>query len=237
MRRLLSISVVALVLGFVATPAALAQQSVNFFIGGFTPRALDARGTDDVLFQNGAFLSTVNGSGTLDLSQFNGVTVGGEYLVGLNRNFEAGLGLGFYQKSVPTFYTTLVNSDGTDITQTVKLRIVPFTATARWIPFGTNNPIQPYVGAGVGVLIWRYSETGQFVDNSSNVFVGNFAGSGAKAGPVVLGGIRLGTGPVPFGFEVRWQSAKADLPADQGFAGPRIDLGGFNYLFTIGYRF
>jgi hypothetical protein len=39
------------------------------------------------------------------------------------------------------------------------------------------------------------------------------------------------------GFEVRYQSATGDLPASQTFAGPRIDLGGFNYLFTFNIRF
>jgi hypothetical protein len=112
MRRLLSISVVALVLGVVATPVASAQQTVNLFIGGFTPRSLDGRGTDDVLFQNGAFLSTLDSSSGINISRFNNVTVGGEYLVGLTPNVEAGLGLGFYQKSVPTVFTSLVNADG-----------------------------------------------------------------------------------------------------------------------------
>jgi outer membrane protein W len=237
MRRLLSLSVVALVLGFLATPVASAQQTVNFFIGGFVPHSLDAR-SGDVLYQDSTgYYSLSTDPAGFDMSAFHGVTVGGEYLVGLTRNFEAGLGLGFYQRSVDTFYTNVVNSDGTDITQTLKLRIVPFTATVRWLPFGNHNPVQPYVGAGVGVLIWRYSETGQFVDSSNNIFNANSVGSGAKTGPVVLGGVKLASGPAAFGFEIRWQDAKADLPADQGFVGSTIDLGGFNYLFTVGFRF
>ena len=59
-RLLLSLSAVALVSGFIAAPIASAQQSVSFYIGGFTPRALDARPDDDVLVQNGTFLSTLN---------------------------------------------------------------------------------------------------------------------------------------------------------------------------------
>src|SRR4029453_12281552 len=106
------------------------------------------------------------------------VTFGGEWLFALTPYVEGGLGLGFYQHAVPTLYTDLVNTNGTDIEQTLKLRITPFPATVRLLPFGNNRPIQPYIGAGVGVYRWRYSETGQFVDAQNNVFTANFVGSG-----------------------------------------------------------
>jgi hypothetical protein len=134
-------------------------------------------------------------------------------------------------------YTAFVNADGSDISQDLKLRIIPLTATVRFLPLGHNSPVQPYVGAGVGVFLWRYSETGQFLDTNNVVFIGNFTGSGAEVGPVVLGGARFGIGPATAGAEIRWQSARPTLPSDQGFAGPKIDLGGFNYLFTVGFRF
>ena len=76
MRRLIfCFSAVALVTGFVATPRADAQQTVNFYVGGFSPRGFDSRGTDDVLFQNANFL-------TFDMKDFNSATVGAEWLVG-----------------------------------------------------------------------------------------------------------------------------------------------------------
>lgn len=238
MRQLLvSLSAVALVSGFIAAPAASAQQSVNVYLGGFTPRAVDARPDEDVLVQDGSFLSTVNRTRGVDIGQFNRVTVGGEWLFAMTHNVEGGLGLGFYQRAVPTVYTDLVNKNGTDIEQTLKLRIVPFTATVRFLPFGNDQPIQPYIGAGVGVYSWRYSETGDFVDFRNNVFPGNFVGSGAAAGPTILGGVRVPIGSAGVGFEIRHQSAEGKLPSDQGFAGSKIDLGGYNYLLTVNFRF
>ncbi len=237
MRRLWSFCALVFIAGLIAPAPASAQQSFNVFVGGFTPRSLDGRGTDDVLFQNGTFLSTFNRDNGIDISEFNGATIGGEYLVGLGRNFEAGLGVSFYQRTVPTSYTKLVNTDGTEIEQDLKLRIIPFTATVRWVPLGTDSPIQPYLGAGVGIYAWRYSETGQFVDTNGNVFVGNFVGSGGATGPVVLGGVRFPIGAANVGGEIRWQGGSADLPASQSFAGSKIDLGGVNYLLTIGFRF
>ena len=232
MRRISScLSAAALVLGFIATPSASAQQSVNFFVGGFSPRGFDARGTDDVLFQNSNFL-------TFLMKDFNSATVGGEWLVGLSDLFDAGLGIGFYQNTAPSVYTNLMNSNGTEIEQDLKLRIVPFTATIRFLPLGHHGAVQPYIGAGVGVLSWRYSETGDFVDTSDNsIFRDSFVGSGTNVGPVILGGVTFPIGSFGIGGELRYQSAKGTLPASENFAGPKIDLGGMNYLFNVSVRF
>jgi hypothetical protein len=237
MRLVLSLTAVLLASGIAGVPAASAQQAVNFYIGGFTPRALDGRPNDDVLVQNGSFLSTLDEVRGIDVGEFNRVTVGAEWLVGLGRYAEGGLGIGFYQRAVPTVYTDLVNTDGTDIEQSLKLRIVPFTATVRVLPFGNDAVVAPYVGAGVGVYRWRYSETGQFVDFDNDVFRGNFVGSGSAAGPTILGGFRVPFESGAAGFEIRWQSAEGELPSDQGFAGTTIDLGGMNYLLVMSFRF
>ena len=74
-RLLVSCLAVGLFAGFIDTPTASAQQSINFFVGGFVPRSFDARGTiDDVLFENDGFL-------LFDMKDFRGATAGAEYLV------------------------------------------------------------------------------------------------------------------------------------------------------------
>ena len=233
MRRwLLSFSVVV-VTGFAAAPMASAQQSLNLYVGGFTPRAEDARNGDDVLVRNRDFLA-------FNTNDFNGGTLGGDWLIALGDKFDAGLGLGLYQRTVPTVYAAFLNSNGSEIEADLKLRVVPFTATVRLLPLGHHAAIQPYIGGGVGVFAWRYSETGQFVDFSTparTIFRGNFVGSGNQAGPVVLGGVRVPIGPTAVGGEIRYQSAEDTLPADQSFAGSKIDLGGLSYLFTFNIRF
>jgi hypothetical protein len=107
-------------------------------------------------------------------------------------------------------------------------------------PFGRRAPIQPYFGGGAGVYMWRYSETGQYIDAQQNVNDGgNFVGKGSETGPLVLGGLRFpfGYGAGAVGLEVRWQDATASLPGGQGFAGSKIDLGGISYLLTINVKF
>jgi hypothetical protein len=239
MRRLLAVLLLVVSFGFIGERAASAQQSVNLFLGGFTPRSMDARGSDDVIYANSAFLSTLDSSSGININRFNGVSLGGEYVVGLGPFFDAAAGIGFYQRTAPTVYTSVVDqATGNDIPQDLKLRVIPFTATVRFLPLGRHEGIVPYVGGGVGVFNWRYSETGSFVDpGTNNIFQGNFVGTGTATGPVVLGGVQVPIGPVGVGGEIRWQSAKGTLPSDQGFAGSKIDLGGFNYLFVMSFRF
>jgi outer membrane protein W len=231
MRRLTTAGFATLViLGFVGTPVASAQQQVSFSIGGFSPRSVDARTNDDVLVNNLDFLA-------FNVSDFSGPIVSGEYLTALGNYFDAGLGVGYYQRTVPTVYNDFVNANGTEIEQELKLRIVPFTATVRWLPMGHHNGVEPYVGAGVGIFNYRYSESGQFLANDNSIFNGTFVGSGTAVGPVILGGVRVPVGSWGVGGEIRYQSATGDLPPDQDFSGNKIDLGGFTYAFTINVRF
>jgi opacity protein-like surface antigen len=238
MRRLLFSAVLAVALGFLAAPASAQQQSVNIYIGGFFPHGdqlssgnVTGRTPDDVLTANSVFLA-------FDFHNFNGATIGGEWLFGLGDHFDGGLGVGYYQKTVPSVYFDLVNANGSEISQDLRLRVVPFTATVRFLPLGHTDAFKPYIGAGVGVFSWNYQENGQFVDLNNNIFVGTFTGSGAAVGPVVLGGAQFPIGKqVDLGAEIRYQNASGNLPAAQGFAGSKIDLGGFNYLFTMNFKF
>ena len=231
MRRLITAALVTLVvLGFVGTPVASAQQQVSFSIGGFSPRAEDGRATGDVLVNNLDFLA-------FNIKDFSGPLFGAEYLTGLGDHFDAGLGIGFYQRTVPAVYNDFVNTNGTEIEQDLKLRVIPFSATVRFLPMGHHNGIEPYIGAGVGVFNYRYSESGQFLATDRSIFRGTFVGSGTATGPVILGGIRVPVGSWGVGGELRYQSASGDLPVDQDFAGRKIDLGGLTYTFTINVRF
>jgi hypothetical protein len=217
----------------VPSPAA-AQQSFSFFIGGFSPRSLDARETSDVLYND-----LFNGDYSLDfeVDDFGGPTVGGEWLAALGDRFEAGVGVGYYSRTVESEYAFLEEEDFTLIEQDLKLRVVPVSATIRFLPFGRESAVQPYLGAGVGIFSWRYSEVGEFVDTfDDSVYLDRYVGSGTTAGPVIIGGLRFPLGSWDIGGELRYQRAEGDLPEDE-FLGETIDLGGMNYLLTFNVRF
>ena len=229
-RRILA----AVVIGFAviaasAVPAA-AQQSVTFQLGGFMPRGEDGRPAGDVLVVNRQYL-------LFDVSDFNGFTFGGEWAIGLGEYFEAGVGLGYYQDTVTTIYDAWVNADGSEIMQDLKLRIVPITAVARILPLGNKRAFQPYVGGGLGIYSWKYSETGEFVDFADNsIYRDNYVASGTSVGPVAVFGARGRLSrSFTLGMEVRLQWGEADLSQD--FLGDKLDLSGTSILSTFTYRF
>lgn len=214
--------------------SAAAQQSFSLYVGGFTPRSLDARETSDVLFND-----LFNGDYSLDfdVDEFNGATIGGEWLAAIGDRLEAGFGLGYYSQTVESAYAFLEEEDFSFIEQDLRLRVVPFTAILRFLPLGRESAVQPYLGAGLGIFAWRYSEIGEFVDTfDDSVFLDRFTGSGTTAGPLLLGGLRFPVGQWDIGGELRYQRAEADLPEGE-FLGDTIDLGGMNFLVTFNVRF
>ena len=214
----------------VASAQDLGKQTVNFTLGYFTPVGFDSRDIDDVLVANSSFL-------LFDIDDFNGASVGGEWLFPLARHIEGGIGVSYSSQTARSVYADFVDPDGTEIDQDLHLRLVPLAFTLRLIPVSPSSPFQPYVGGGVGLISWHYSEVGEFVDFNAGreIFNGRFEESGTSAGPIVLGGIRFAADAFSAGFEVRHQWASGDLNSD--FAAPKIDLGGWTYNFTAGFRF
>jgi hypothetical protein len=213
-----------------ATPVvAAAQQTLNFSLGGFVPRGFDARVDDDTLVENRNFL-------VFEMGDFTGGSVAGEWLVPVGEYFEAGAGIGFYRRTVPTVYEDFVDDDGTEIDQDLRLRLVPVSFTVRVLPLGQSNGVQPYFGAGLGIFNWRYSEDGEFVDfRDQSIFRERYVADGNATGPIAFGGIRFAADTFAVGGEIRYHAAEADLPND--FVGSRLDLGGWTYTFNIGVRF
>jgi len=225
-------------------PAAFAQDSsfaVNF--GYFALRGEDSRPEGDVLNANRCIDVTFDCEPLLfDIGDFNGATISGEYLLGIGDYFEVSAGIGFYQKTVPSVYEFLTDVDDSEIEQDLKLRVVPMTATIRFIPTGRASGVQPYIGVGLAVLPWKYSETGEFVDTGDySIFRATYVADGTEVGPLVLGGIKfpIAGHKVLFGGEVRYQQAEADLPDEfLGVNGTeKIDLGGFTYSAVLQLRF
>ena len=239
MWRRTMVGLAALAAAAMLAPAAQAQeQSFGVTLGYFTLRSEDGRTAGDVLNANRCLDVTFECEPLLfEVSDFNGASLGAEWLVGISDFLEAGATIGFSQRTVPSVYEFLTHANEAEIEQELKLRLVPLTATVRFVPTGRHSAFQPYVGAGIGIINWRYTETGDFVDVFTNeIFRGSFTDDGTEFGPVILGGIRF---PVEDSFliggEVRWQRAEGNLSED--FVGDRIDLGGVTYQAVFHFRF
>lgn len=218
---------------------AAAQQTVNLTLGYFALRGEDSRTNGDVLVENLPIYDRRSSGDLLDISDFNGASIGGEWLYPIGNYLEAAAGIQFTTQTVPTVYHEFVRPNEAEIEQDFKLRTVPITATLRVLPLGKDVLVQPYVGGGIGFINWHYTESGDFIDFTrpgQPVFPAEYKDSGTAVGPVAVFGVKFPVERFSGGFEVRYQHASGDLNTDD-FLGPKIDLSGFHYQATIGFRF
>lgn len=203
-------------------------------LGAFHPKGEDSRVDGDVLFNdlNSLFF---------EIDDFRGFSFGADWTYALTDYIEAGADISFYSNNVPSVYRDFVDSDGSEIAQDLKLRLIPITASVRFLPTGRRSTVQPFIGIGIGIINWRYSETGEFVDfeDNANIFRANFVADGTEVAPVVIGGVRfLVSDAFTLGGEVRWHKATGDTGGiSEGFLGDKIDLGGWTTNFSFGFRF
>ncbi len=213
---------------------ASAQQSVDFYLGGFVPTSLGSRDVNDVLVQDSTFLD-------FDMGGFTGFTFGGDFLIALGDKFDAGLGLGYYQRSVVAADSfSEFDTTGAPILATLQLRIVPFDATIRWLPLGHNHGVQPYVGAGRRCLRLalqrerrlrgqrqRHHHPRQLRRQRRGGGTGDSwrcKGCRSAAAPAWAAKSAISMRPVIY----RWIRVSRET---------RSSSGGFNYLFTMNFKF
>ncbi len=255
LRKLLFALLVVTVFGAAfAAPAHAQSQAVSFNVGAFNLRGIDGRCPNVSLTSSGSpllvncdILGTELNAGQIDallfnLKDFNNATFGGEWLIGVGDMLEAGVGVAYYASGqVPSVSANYVNFDtGAEITQEIRLRVVPITATIRFLPLGRAHVVEPYIGGGIGIFAWRYSEAGQFLFPNDvgglDIRTNTYANSGTAIGPVILGGVRIPFGRYAVGGEIRWQKATGDLSLND-FLSDHVDLGGVNYQATFVVRF
>lgn len=229
----------------VASPAsAQIVQSFQFGVGTFGPRGIDSRADGDVLRRDlfGQPLGADNSltdSLAFDIHDFRTGHVFGEWNVAFGNHLEVAGDVGFSRQSVFSTYADVVDQNGRDINQTLRLQMVPMTAIVRFLPFGRPGDVQPYVGAGVGAVYYRYSEFGSFVDPDTLVISNaRYTTTGTAPATVLLGGVRfpLGGDIYALSLEGRYQWAVGNTGGlANGFLDDKIDLGGgyFNVGFQI----
>ena len=221
----------ACVMTGVSARPAHAQQTLNLSVGYVMLPGEGRVATDVLLIEHADLLFEVN--------DFNGRTIGGEWLRPFWNRYEFGVGLSHWQRTVDTIHARLVNSDGTSVPRQMGLRQLPIAFTARVLPLGQAYRVQPYLGGGIVVVNWRFSESGDFVNAANRRFRDeSYSAVGTAAGPVMLLGLRLAGESVAYGIEGRYYRARGSF--GPGFAhvqDPDIDLGGWTLQATAGLRF
>jgi outer membrane protein W len=217
----------------VGGPTSDSRNTISFYVGYFGLRGIESRDPDDVIVGD-----LVNAHPLLfEVNDLNRATFGGEYLFAATRRVEAGVSLGFSQRTISTVYADLTHSNGDEIRQDIKLRMIPVNFTGRFLILPRGSTVEPYIGAGVTAIRFQYSEVGEFVDDIGSIFSSIYKTDGTAAGPIVLAGARAPVQNWTVGGEFSWQKVVADVPADVGLLGTKLDLGGWNFNFTVGFRF
>ena len=209
------------------------RNSVHFYVGYFGLKGIESRDPDDVIVGDLVSAHPL----LFEVNDLNRATFGGEYLFAANRRIEAGVGLGFSQRTISTVYADLTHSNDDEIRQDIKLRMIPVNFTGRFLILPRGSSVEPYIGAGLTAIRYHYSEAGEFVDDAGTIFPAVFKTEGTAAGPIILAGARAPIENWTVGGEFSWQKVMADVPASEGFLGTKLDLGGWNFNFTVGLRF
>lgn len=185
---------------------------------------------------------------TLDRRDFDSPYLGGEIAVRLDERWDLALGVGYQSSSERSEFREWVGGDGLPIEQVTELRLVPVTVSAKyylaprgrsigrfaWIP----ETVAPFVGAGVGIMSYRFEQDGEFVDyDTLDIFFDRFTSQGntflarAAAGvDVALGKQLVLTGEARYGY--------ARAPMDYDFSDfGNIDLDGLQLVGGISVRF
>ena len=193
---------------------------------------------------------------SIDIGQFDDFTFGGEWLFHATwrHYFDGGLGVASYQKTtVPVIdiYNINATTNSPNIAADLKLRIVPFSATVRFLPIGHHamgSRTSAQASTSItGATVKRASSSITATSRSAlarrlSAAISSRAPSSAVAGQLdrsSLAACACLWARRNLALKSGIREAFADLPAGhQGFAGTRkIDLSGMNYLFTLNLRF
>src|SRR5260221_12484808 len=190
-------------LGLVAAPPAAGWASgLELRVGDFFPRAKSDLFDDDNQLYTADSRSNewtaISCPGVMK-KDWIGVYGGAEYSFNVAPPLEMGISLDGYTREIPTSYRDSVREDGSEISQTLKLTVVPLGVSLRALPADRYAPVQPYLTLGADVFFYKYEEFGAFIDffsNNLDISSDSFKSDGAALAGTAAAGLRLTLGTV-----------------------------------------
>ena len=184
---------------------------------------------------------------TLKRSDFSGLTLGADVAYALSSRVDLSLDAGFSGTHKASEDRKFIDNNNLPIQQTTSFYRVPVTANVRfyltppgrtvghlaWIP----GKVVPWVGAGGGMMWYRFRQQGDFVDyQTNNVFPSNVSSSDWTETLQGMGGVDISLTPLmALRGETRYVWARA--PLGQDFTGyNRIDLSGVQATLGLSFR-
>ena len=208
------------------------------FLFGRPHGAVGVRGTWTFASAGSDIFDFVTRELTIDKSDFNSPGWGGDVAVFLTPRVDAQFGFFMARMAQGSEYRDLVDNNFLPIAQNTSLKTVDLTGSVRftltprgrdvsrfaWVP----NRFVPYVGAGGGVIRYKFLQSGDFVDfQDLSVFPDVFSAEGWTPSAHVFGGVDVKLYRALYGtIEGRYTKASAELSSDFVDFDP-IDLSGF----------
>lgn len=209
---------------------------------------LSVRGAVLIPSENSDLFDFVQDQLTVEQGDFSGPSFAVDLGYALNPRIDIVGGFDVAKQSVNSEYRRFVDNNELPIQQQSTLRQNSFTGTMRFalVPRGRSvgryawipARIQPYVGAGGGIVFWEFKQVGDFVDfQDFEVFADMFESSGASLSGHLLGGVDVQIYKRLFlTTEGRYVWAEGEL--NNEFVGfEPLDLSGFRLSAGINFVF
>jgi hypothetical protein len=185
---------------------------------------------------------------TVDRGDFSGLSLAADVSISVSRRADVVISVAHSSSYTKSEFRDWLDNNRLPIEQTTTYRRVPLTGSLKaylvqpgrsighfaWVP----ARFSPYVGAGGGVMWYRFAQAGDFIDfNTTRVFFDSFDSNGWTPTVHGFGGVDISLNPrFAFTAEARYEWGKANLSSD--FAGfDRIDLSGFTMTTGISVRY
>lgn len=208
----------------------------GFHIGGFFS------GADSDLFD------MVTRELTLDKSDFQALDFGVDLGINMREKIDLVFSIDHSNSDKSSEFRDFVDEQGLPITQTTSFSQTPLTVGIKYLlmPRGRQvgqyawlpSTIVPFVGGGVGVLWYEFTQNGSFVDfETSEIFPANLKSSGNVGTLYLDAGADIHLYKMTYlTFNVRYSWAEDDLSQDFMGFNP-IDLSGIRLTTGIQWHF
>lgn len=173
---------------------------------------------------------------TGEIDDFENVSIGGDYLLSLNRHLGLLFTGSYFSGDTTQAYRGFVDNFGDRIRHDTTLEIASLGAGFVFSPFGPDAPVIPYAGLGGALYSWRLEEDGDFIAPNDDIFSATLESEDVAFGYFGLVGVEVPINPRFSVFaEGRWTQAEGELEGDfEGFGD--LDLSGREIMAGISWN-
>jgi hypothetical protein len=184
---------------------------------------------------------------TIQRGDFRAPAVAAEVAFFLTDRLDLALGAGWSESNTRSEFREFIGDDGLPIEQTTSLRLVPLTASVRFLPLERGRRLSglawlprqtlPYVGGGLGMTWYRLQQDGEFIEPETlEIFIQEYESSDHALTAHALAGLHHWFTPrIGANLEGRYTWGSAGL-AGSFRSYDKLDLTGFQFGLGVSFR-